>query len=133
MPKDDKPNLDLIQMVQKARMQNDAEAQPSNIAAVYWIEAKHPGATPPTARSGGWVLDTTVEHVDAQWQIIKAATKSGKLGYKSKVSTASRDGKHADSRTIIVKTADADALDDVNRMRAVLKEILPGKWRYERD
>ena len=33
-------NLDLIWMVQRARMLHDEEARPSALAAVYWIEAK---------------------------------------------------------------------------------------------
>ncbi len=37
---DDSPNLDLIRMVQQARMAHDAQAKPSQVAAVYWIEAK---------------------------------------------------------------------------------------------
>lgn len=38
--KNEKPNLDLIGMVQQARMQHDAGAAPSQMDAVYWIEAK---------------------------------------------------------------------------------------------
>ncbi|HEX2622319.1 MAG TPA: hypothetical protein VHL11_19305, partial [Phototrophicaceae bacterium] len=56
-----KLDLDLIAMVQKARMLHDAEAKPSEISAVYWIEAKNlsdPAITP-TPRSGEWVIETS--------------------------------------------------------------------------
>jgi len=38
-PKNDPPNLDLISMVQQARMQHDADVLPSQVGAVYWIES----------------------------------------------------------------------------------------------
>ena len=34
------PDLDLIQMVQRARMLHDKSARPSDYTSVYWIEAK---------------------------------------------------------------------------------------------
>ena len=50
----DELNLDLIQMVQNARMLHDESAVPSTLPAVYWIEAKRPpGDCPaPTAYAG---------------------------------------------------------------------------------
>jgi len=49
-------NLDLIEMVQRARMMHDEDARPSDYAAVYWIEAKRgAGDYPaPTANAGEW-------------------------------------------------------------------------------
>ena len=38
MASGDNPDLDLIGMVQRARMALDAETQPSQVSAVYWIE-----------------------------------------------------------------------------------------------
>ena len=132
MAKEDKPNLDLIQMVQQARMQHDADAKPSDVAAVYWIECKYDGQAP-TPRTGQWILETDHQAVDAHWETIKTATTAGKLGYKSKVSTSSRNLQNANARTLMVKTADADDMADVNRVHDVLQTLLPGKWRYERD
>lgn len=127
--------MDLISMVQQARIQHDETAQPSQIAAVYWIEAKSaaPDSPPPTPRAGQWVLDTDVNQVDALWAKIKAATQAGELGYKAKVSTASRSGKPGESRTICVLTYDRADEADVNRVRAALAKLDTGDdWVYER-
>lgn len=130
-----KLDLDLIQMVQQARMAHDADAVPSQMAGVYWIEAKCEVETlPPTSRAGRWIIPTTVSEVDALWEKIKAATRAGKLGYKSKVSTASRDlGKDRNDRVIHVVTADADNTADVARVREALRELgINENIQYER-
>lgn len=128
-------DLDLIQMVQQARMAHDADAVPSQMAGVYWIEAKCEVETlPPTSRAGRWIIPTTVSEVDALWEKIKAATRAGKLGYKSKVSTAPRDlGKDRNDRVIHVVTADADNTADVARVREALRELrINENIQYER-
>jgi len=133
MADDDQPNLDLIEMVQRARMAHDAEAQPSQVAAVYWIEAKRQieGAAP-TPRAGYWLINTTIQAVDALWAQVKAATAAGKLGYKSKVATASRADPNA--RVIHIMTYDADDTADVERVRAALHDLgLGGDLVYVRD
>jgi len=125
------PNLDLIGMVQRARMEHDAEAQPSRVSAVYWIEAKRQtdGAAP-TLRAGHWLIRTDLREVDAQWAKIKAATTGGSLGYKSKVATAGRA--RADERVIHVMTYDADDSADVARVRAALIDLgFGGNLVYE--
>lgn len=130
-----KLDLDLIQMVQQARMAHDADAVPSQVAGVYWIEAKCEVETlPPTSRAGRWIIPTTVSEVDALWEKIKAATRAGKLGYKSKVSTAPRDlGKDRNDRVIHVVTADADNTADVARVREALRELgINENIQYER-
>jgi hypothetical protein len=105
----EKPDLDLINLVQRGRMAHDSSAKPSQISGVYWIEAKAPEDVPgPTPRAGSWRLTTTVDAVDDLWATVKTATEKGDLGYKSKVSTASRDGS-SDTRCI------------------------PGKWVYLAD
>jgi hypothetical protein len=132
--KGDKLNLDLIQMVQKARMMHDSEAKPSEMAAVYWIEAKAPNATAPTSRAGEWVIETDVAEVDALWEKVKTATEAGQLGYKSKVSTASRSPqKGAGHRVIVVRTYDADDMADVERVKRALAALgFEDKIRYTR-
>lgn len=128
------PDLDLIQMVQRARMQHDADAQPSQVAAVYWIESKP--ATPtqaPTPRAGCWEIHTTTATVDAIWQRVKTATEAGELGYKSRVSTASHGkSKNADDRLIRVMTYDADDQADVARVGEKLRALDLGTISYQR-
>lgn len=135
--KPDKPNLDLISMVQNARMMHDAEAQPSQVSAVYWIEAKSttPDTAVPTPRAGEWRIPTTVGQVDALWKTIKAATEAGKLGYKSKVSTKPANHQaDINARLICVRTADAADIGDVQRVEAALRELgITGEMHYQRD
>lgn len=122
----DKPNLDLIAMVQNARMKHDAAAQPSQVSAVYWIEAKRQqGDYPaPTSRAGYWRIETTVQAVDALWRTIRQATEAGDLGYKAKVSTAPASGQTApDARVIHVLTYDSDDSADVERVGQALRGL----------
>lgn len=129
MPQDEQPsdlNLDLIQMVQEARMQHDATARPSELAAVYWIEAKRPQGDypPPTANAGEWRIPLTAKTVDAIWAQVKALTVAGKLGYKSKVSTRPAAGQaDPDARLLCVRTYDARDQTDLARVKAALRGI----------
>ncbi|MAS34847.1 MAG: hypothetical protein CL610_12625 [Anaerolineaceae bacterium] len=133
MNQPEKPNLDLINRVQQARMQHDAEAVPSQVTGVYWIEAKRSpqlDAPGPTAHAGYWQLGTTLDVVDELWAQVKAATESGRLGYKSKVATATRDSQ-SDSRVIQVLTYDSRDAADVERVGSALQVIVPSEsWTY---
>ena len=129
MPKGEQPsdlNLDLIQMVQNARMLHDATARPSDLAAVYWIEAKRDeGDYPaPTANAGEWRIPLTAESVDAVWEQVKALTVAGALGYKSKLSTRPAAGQ-ADpaERLLCLRTYDAGDRADVERVKSALLKI----------
>ena len=75
-------NLDLIQMVQRARMLHDESAVPSAMAAVYWIEAKRRQGDFPaaTANAGEWRVKLRVDTVDEVWERVKALTLAGELG-----------------------------------------------------
>lgn len=120
----EKPNLDLIQMVQRARMMHDAEATPSAAGGVYWIEAKAPNsANAPTARAGSWRVTVPAAQVDSLWATIKQATEADKLGYKSKVSTAPGPDQRADTRILLVCTYNADDTADVERVRQTLQTL----------
>ncbi|MFN8374655.1 MAG: DUF1917 domain-containing protein [Anaerolineae bacterium] len=123
MPDYDKPNLDLIRMVQQARMAHDADAVPSQVSAVYWIESKprEPQQTP-TSRTGAWRISTDLQHVDALWAQVKAATENGSLGYKSKVATASHSGS-VNAREIRVCTYDSADSVDVQRVGDALRAL----------
>jgi len=131
MSQPEKPNLDLINLVQRGRMQYDSSARPSQISGPYWIEAvRRPDidAPGPTPRAAYWQITTTLEAVDDLWAQIKAATEAGKLGYKSKVATASRDA-HSNTRVIYVLTYDRTDTADVERVRAALEALgLSATW-----
>lgn len=132
----DPPALDLILMVQQARMQHDATAKPSQANIGYWVEAKRQTmGKAVTARAGQWIIATSLAEIDALWMTIKTATEFGKLGYKSKAGTLSRQGGTDQvDRVILVKTVDADDVADVARVRAMLIELgVRGELRYERD
>lgn len=132
----DPRSLDLIQMVQRARMQHDADAQPSQANVGYWIEAKRQVAGPaPTPRSGQWVIPTTLGEIDALWARVKAATELGTLGYKSKAATVSRaGGVDAADRVICARTYDADDAADVQRVHDALRDLgVTAALHYERD
>ena len=131
-----KPDLDLIHMVQRARMLHDETARPSDYTAVYWIEAKRAsGDYPaPTANAGEWRIQLTVETVDAVWERVKRATVDGHLGYKSKVSTRPAAGQvDPDQRTLCVRTYDADDGVDVRRVGKALREIGLDTLQYVAD
>lgn len=121
--KPEKPDLDLIHRVQQARMLHDNQATPSQMDAVYWIEAKCPDCPPPTARSGQWIITIPVVMIDHIWQIIKEATERGDLGYKAKVSTAPRSGQGNSWRAIHICVADSADAADVERVRVALREM----------
>jgi hypothetical protein len=128
-------NLDLIHMVQQARMQHDREAIPSQVSGRYWIESKplEPGIPGVTERAGEWVIETTAAEVDALWLKIRLATEAGTLGYKSKVSTApTKDQTDPQARVIVVRTADADDLVEVTRVRQALLTLGIQPLRYDR-
>jgi hypothetical protein len=134
MPDDKPDSRDLIDMVQRARMQFDASAIPSQVGGVYWIEAKSQPPQTPTPRHGQWVIPTDINAVDELWMRIKAATEAGQLGYKSKVSTSARAGqKRSTDRAILVCTYDYDDSVDVERIREALQHfgITEEIW-YER-
>lgn len=121
-----KMNLDLIEMVQRARMMHDKDARPSDYAAVYWIEAKRGmGDYPaPTANAGEWRARLTVATVDQVWEKVKRATAAGKLGYKSKVSTRPAAGQaDLDERLICARTYDARDSADVERVKRALLDL----------
>lgn len=129
----DKLDLDLINLVQRGRMAHDNEMKPSQVSGVYWIEAKHPDNPIPTPRAGSWRMTTTSDDVDDQWAQIKAATEAGQLGYKAKVSTASREA-NADSRIIHVLTTDSADQVDVDRVRTALDTLdMDGDWTYHAE
>ena len=127
------PNMDLIHMVQQARMLHDGEAVPSQVSAVYWIESKPKDAAQlPTAQAGYWLIETDIDHVDALWASVKAATERGVLGYKAKVATSAR-GSDTRQRVIYVCTVDGNASADIKRVHDALAALGINPVRYVTD
>ena len=116
-------NLDLIQMVQRARLLHDQSARPSDYSAVYWIEAKRQaGDYPaPTSTSGEWRVTLPAAEVDAVWERVKALTAQGELGYKSKVSTQGPSNR--DERLLCARTYDAGDSADIERIGEALRAL----------
>lgn len=130
------PNLDLIQMVQAARLAHDADVLPSQVHGVYWLEVKRETPGPgPTSRAGRWVIETTAAEIDALWVLIRTATRDGRLGYKAKATTSARaGGTDIDQREIHVATCDADDAADVERVRLALTALgVTESLRYDRS
>ncbi len=121
-------NLDLIQMVQRARLLHDASARPSDYDAVYWIEAKRAvsGAEypAPTANAGEWRVALHIDRADALWQRVKSLTAAGALGYKSKISTGPAAGQtDRAARLLCLRTYDAADRADVERVKQALLDM----------
>ena len=130
-----KLDMDLINMVQNARMMHDKDAVPSKVPGVYWIESKNPAPkNKPTACTGEFQIQTTVDAVDEHWQMIKKATEKGLLGYKSKVSTVATDGTpHGKQRLICIRSYDANDSDDCERIKAQLHNLGFTEITYKQD
>ena len=117
-------------------MQHDAAVQPSQVSAVYWIEAKDAsGRTPPpTPRSGQWLIRVNVTEVDEVWARVKQATEAGELGYKAKVSTAPVPGERDPrARLICVCTYDSHDAAEVERVGTALRALDMEVLHYRTD
>ncbi len=134
-PVDERATLDLIRLVQRARMAHDDQARPSQVSGAYWLEAKAAPATRPgpTARATALRAECELSAVDAIWDILRKATQAGRLGYKAKVAAAAREA-DADCRELRILVADrADAVE-LARLRAELRALTPGlRWTLLSD
>ena len=126
----ERPDLDLIQLVQRARMAHDDQTRPSQISGAYWLEAKAPpGARPgPTVRAAALRAEIDVADLDALWASLRAATHAGQLGYKAKVATAAREAA-PERRELRVLVADRADAQEVARVQARLQALTPDlRW-----
>ncbi len=131
----DRPELDLIDLVQRARMAHDDQAKPSQIRGAYWLEAKAPpGLWPgPTRRAAEFHAGADLAEVDALWETLRAATQAGRLGYKAKVATAAREAA-PDRRELRVLVADRADETEVARLQAELRALTPDlRWELLPD
>ena len=115
-----------------------ADSNPSEVTEVDWIYAQRKiGKYPaPTSRSGKWLVFRDVKNIDAMWAKIKAATEEGRLGGRSKVSTAKPSPLALDPRkkVVCVYTYDSDDVEDVMRVRRELRRLgVREKTGYKTD
>lgn len=109
----------------KAAQQRLAKAvggtQPSHEGDVYWIYASREKGRYPQANdnSGKWLIFAPPIKIDAQWEIVKKLTESGKLGNSSKVST--RLGNEGRDHVICVYTYDWTDKADCMAIRETLR------------
>ncbi len=102
------------------------ELQPSKTTDAYWLgaECKTDNCKKPTKRAGKWLIYLSLGRVDEFWAKVKHATEEGRLGYRSKVSTA-RINPLASSKAklIVVYTYDWTDKGDVMRVREELRKL----------
>lgn len=101
--------------------------KPSISIRQYWLEIERPaGDLPPeTANVGKWIIFVDAWHVDVLWERICQATVAGQLGTRSKVATAkaNKSASKKKPRAIMVYSYNADDVEDVMRIRSVLREL----------
>jgi len=118
--------------------QNYEDANPSEVADVYWLYAERKkGRYPePTPRAGKWLIFAPLDSLDEVWAKIKEATEEGELGGSSKVGTARPhpNATNPNSRVICVYTYDWKDEKDVRRVRDELKKLgIRNKIPYKSD
>ena len=131
----ERPDIDLIQLVQRARMAHDDQARPSQIRGNYWLEAKAPPdlRPGPTRRAAELRAGADGAEIDALWDTLGAATQAGRLGYKAKVATAAREAAPA-RRELRVLLADRADAAEVARVQAELRTLTPAlRWELAAD
>src|SRR2546425_12674646 len=118
---------ELIKSDQKAAARLLDDPKPSQVKEVYWLYAENlkGNYSEPTPTSGKWLLFVPNQDIDAGWTRVKEATKAGRLGGDSKVSTAKPNPNAVDPshRVICVYTYDSEDEDDVMRVREELRRL----------
>ncbi len=119
------------------------ERVPSQVTDDYWLVAFHeggggsPGDYPRMSeRSGKWLVFATWERLDVLWPTVREATRAGRLGAASKVSTRRPNPNAVDPAkgVICVYTYDHADEADVHRVRDELRELgVTWKLPYKAD
>ncbi len=107
---------------------------PSKLKTRAWMDAHNSHLNYPdaTEKNGKWLVFVKFEELDSWFQKVKAALDAGSLGKSMKSSTGlSNRGVMA---VIIVYTYNYDDVEDVKRVRKVLREIgITWKIPYKTD
>lgn len=98
---------------------------PSEVTDTEWLLAmRKPGHFPDYGKAGEWMIFPTRLEVDVLWQHISEATREGRLGPLSKVSTAKpMKVPHKHEHVIQIYTDDREDQGDVSRVRDVLRAL----------
>ncbi len=128
----------LIKSAQKETLSEFADAKPSEVIEVHWINVKNEAGNYPktTDKIGKWLIFVPVESIDSFWAEIKKATEEGKLGQASKVATAKSNPNTIDPkrRVVCVYTYDWTDETDVRRVREELRKLgVTNKIAYKSD
>ena len=114
--------------------------KPSEVIDRYWLIARREKGHYPksTENSGKWLIFVHQKKVDEIWEIIKKATKEGKLGSSSKVATAKPNPNtvHRKTKVICVYTYDWRDKDDTMRIRDELRKLgflKPMPYKADKD
>lgn len=118
--------------------QLETEGRPSGTTrrSVGWIYAfREVGDYPDDAeRSGKWMVFWKPDEIDAAWECIREAVRSGRLGYRAKVATQPSHWRTGVFHVVCVYTYDSDDVEDVRRVRAELRHLgVTRKIGYKED
>jgi|GEM_PF-757780 len=113
----------LVRIVAKVR-QSD-EGLPLETTDRPWLYAYRamPGYPDHTQRGGKWLLFISPDHLHEVWQQIRQAVEKGHLGGIAKVATKINSTGGGRVYVICVYTYDAEDVEDVRRVRLVLREM----------
>src|SRR5574341_2117583 len=101
---------------------------PSQVWDRPWLHASGPATTAPDpSRPGRWLLFPALTHHDQAWELIREATRAGRLGTAATASTAFPSQARPEHGTIMVHTRDCDDRDDVRRVLRGLRGLGVGR------
>jgi DNA polymerase III epsilon subunit family exonuclease len=106
----------------------DDRRAPSQVWDSPWLHASGPAATTADpARTGRWLLFPALTHHDRAWELVRDATRAGRLGIAATASTAFPSQARPEHGTIMVHTRDCGDRDDVRRVLRGLRGLGVGR------
>lgn len=92
-----------------------------------WLFAQHDPTMPTDGdgddRAGKWLVFLRRGYVDEVWRAVRDATLQGRLSITAKISTRKNAPIGEDLHVLCVYTADSNDIDDVMRVREMLREL----------
>jgi hypothetical protein len=112
------------------RVGADGRPHPSEEREAFWLYARNEtptGRPEDRERSGKWLVFVPKERLDEVWEVLWKETEAGRLGCRTKVSTAARNPAQVvlDERNGVISVFTYDHRDeaDLRRVRARLREL----------